>query len=125
MIKKPKCPVCNKESALVNGYDIYPHRPDLGELNFYRCEDHKDFYVGCHKGTINPLGVLADKEHRKLKMMCHKVFDPIWKSGKRNRKELYNKLSSQMEKKIDDTHFGMFSKDELEKAYQFINSWER
>lgn len=122
-VNNPRCPKCGNESILVSGYDIYPHRIDLQELKFYRCEEHKDLYVGCHKGTAKPLGVLADKEHRKLKMRCHAIFDPIWRSGKKSRKSIYNKLASQMGKKQEEAHFGMFSKEELRKAYSLIRSW--
>lgn len=119
----PTCPVCSKESVLVNGREIYPHRPDLYSLKFYRCENHTEYYVGCHKGTTNALGVLANKEHRNLKMKCHKIFDPLWKSKKHSRNGLYKKLSQEMNISIDKTHFGMFSADQLKTAYRIMKEW--
>lgn len=60
----PTCPYCGKDSVLVNGHVIYPHRPDLLEKKFYWCKPC-DAYVGCHPGTANPLGRLANAELRR------------------------------------------------------------
>lgn len=119
----PVCPICNKNSVLVNGKKIYPHRPDLYKLNFYACLDHPDYYCGCHKGTTTPLGILANKEHRKLKMDCHAIFDPLWKSKEFGRKDLYKKLSDAMDLPSEETHFGMFTIDQLKKAHSIIKKW--
>ena len=57
----------------------------------YLCRDC-NAYVGCHQNTNNPLGTMANKELRELRTECHKLFDPLWKGGKMNRKEAYNFL---------------------------------
>lgn len=38
-------------------------------------------WVGCHPGTENPLGGLANAELRKAKQAAHAVFDPIWRNA--------------------------------------------
>ena len=50
IIEPPDCPYCDKQSTLVNGETIYPHRKDLYKLYFYRCRTC-DAYVGVHKET--------------------------------------------------------------------------
>ena len=34
--------------------------------------------VGCHDGTENPLGTLANHRTRALRMQAHAAFDPLW-----------------------------------------------
>ena len=40
-----------------------------------------DYSVGCHKGTITPLGTLADGRTRQARMDTHAMFDPLWRDG--------------------------------------------
>lgn len=120
----PVCPICNKESKLVSGEQIYPNRKDLYNLSFYRCSNHTDYYVGCHKGTNNALGILANREHRSWKIKCHAIFDPLWKSRKNFRKDLYCRLAHAMNIPIEQTHFGEFSVDQLKQAYEIIKDWK-
>ncbi len=105
-----KCPYCEAKAELVHGDAIYPHRHDLRDLKFYRCEPC-EAYVGCHKGTTNPLGRLADAELRKAKMAAHAVFDPIWRSGRMKRTQAYQWLAAQLGIDPKDCHIGMFDVD--------------
>lgn len=105
-----KCPYCDMKADLVSGEAIYPHRKDLRDLKFYRCEPC-GAYVGCHKGTTNPLGRLADAELREAKMAAHAVFDPIWRSGLMKRTEAYQWLAGQLGIDPKDCHIGMFDVD--------------
>lgn len=74
----PVCPYCGATSVLVGGDVIYPYRRDLAEKQFYQCRACPDAYVGCHPGTTDPLGRLADKKLRLAKSHAHAVFDPLW-----------------------------------------------
>jgi hypothetical protein len=100
------CPYCGEPARLVGGLEIYPHRNDLRGKNFYQCAPC-DAYVGCHPGTTNALGRLANAELRKAKMAAHNAFDPLWSGGRLKRKAAYAWLSETlgMEKKL--THMGM------------------
>lgn len=102
------CPYCKNHATLVDGLAIYPHRPDLAELRFWKCAPC-EAYVGCHKGTTNPLGRLANAELRKAKMATHAVFDPIWKDGHMRRGEAYRWLQSVMTMTEEECHIGEFS----------------
>lgn len=88
------CCGCSKKVSpdLSRGSVIYPHRPDLSTLPFWRCKDCGN-YVGCHPGTDKPLGCIPTKEIRAARKRIHAVLDPLWKSKKMRRGTLYKKLS--------------------------------
>ncbi len=83
---EPICIECRKLAVLVTGQAIYPHRPDLHDRPYYRCECGA--YVGCHPGTEVPLGYPAGPLTRKARGEAHAVFDPLWK-----RKAVRDKIS--------------------------------
>lgn len=115
----PLCQYCNQRSKLVDGSYIYPHRPDLSDLNFYIC-DGCDAYVGCHKGTIEPLGCLANAELRKWKSIAHKAFDPLWRDGGMKRSQAYRELAEALNIEPEDCHIGMFSVEMCKGVYGMI-----
>lgn len=118
-----KCPYCGSDANLVHGNAVYPHRPDLFNLKFYQCKPC-EAYVGCHKGTDNPLGILANKDTRMARSRAHMAFDPIWRSGKMARHEAYLKLSKFMGKEVSETHIGMFNNEECLKVVKFSQAYE-
>lgn len=85
----------NRNCELVTGKEIYPHRPDLYELCFYKCPKCGN-YVGCHKGTNRPLGVIPTPELRQARMKVHAKLDPLWKNGIIERNKLYKMLSDEL-----------------------------
>lgn len=119
------CPYCARPALFVTGEVIYPHRPDLYGLRFWRCAPC-DAYVGCHKaGThavyngrqrkhdgTEPLGRLANAQLRSAKRMAHAYFDPLWQSqGQarfRSRTLAYKWLSERMGLPPERTHIGEF-----------------
>jgi len=106
------CPYCDTPAALVeHGDDLYPYRRDFGHLWACRC----GAYVGCHPGTILPLGRLADNDLRAAKKLAHAVFDPIWQVGIKNnfkardaRREGYAWLAERMGIDASQCHIGWF-----------------
>lgn len=93
------CCQCAKEvdAQLTNGREIYPHRPDLHDLPFWKCDTCYN-YVGCHyksKNRTNPLGCIPNSEMRKARRHIHDLIDPVWKSGKIGRSSLYQQISAQ------------------------------
>lgn len=55
---------CLVEARLTTGAEVYPHRDDLAELPFWRCDICKN-WVGCHWKTADrtrPLGNIPTKE---------------------------------------------------------------
>ena len=95
------CCGCNGvkvDARLTNGEEIYPHREDLYGLPFWRCDTCGNF-VGCHHKTANrtaPLGCIVTKEIKAKRIGIHSVLDPLWKSGKFKRKDIYKWLSRKL-----------------------------
>lgn len=98
------CQYCGKPAAFVDSSMVY--RKSYGMI--YYCEKCQA-WVGVHKGTVHPLGVLANSELRKWKKWAHNSFDRLWKSRKMSRRGAYKWLSDQINKPVSETHIGMFS----------------
>lgn len=89
------CCACEQTVAAekVTGRVVYPHKPELGRLNFYQCPDCKNF-VGCHRHRPDqPLGVIATPVIKQLRMQIHNLIDPLWQAGRFNRSEIYREIS--------------------------------
>lgn len=95
--RKIYCCECGKEvsARLTNGNEIYPHRSDLSNLPFWKCDKCNSF-VGCHYKTTNktnPLGCIPSIEIKNLRKQIHFQLDPLWKKGYIKRTELYRRIS--------------------------------
>ena len=103
------CHYCGSQAELVTGAQIYPHRRDLYKLSFYSCENgHDKAYVGCHRGSTKPLGILEDAELRKAKYLAHKAFDLLWRDGAMTRSEANARLSKRLGIDIRLCHINLF-----------------
>ncbi|MCD1266915.1 hypothetical protein B5M44_21955 [Shinella sumterensis] len=83
------------EARLTSGRETYSHRRDLHELPFWKCDGCGNF-VGCHHKTKNrtrPLGVIPTPGIKAMRSEIHCVIDPIWKSGRVGRRELYGMIA--------------------------------
>lgn len=83
---------------LTSGAEIYPHRRDLKELPFWKCDGCGN-WVGCHHQTENrtrPVGVIATPEIKNARIHIHAILDPIWKSGKIKRQALYDRIGQEI-----------------------------
>ena len=84
----------NITARLTNGAEIYPHRPDLRDLPFWRCDQCGNF-VGCHHKTqdrTRPLGCIPTAEIKNARRHIHQLLDPVWQSGRMTRPALYRAL---------------------------------
>lgn len=119
--KKKPCPVCDycgNKARLVDGSVVYPHRPDLASKSFYYCDNgHGPAYVGCHAGTTNVLGRLADAELRRWKSIAHGVFDPIWKNKLVRRGDAYAWLAKELGIEAKHCHIGSFDVERCKQVY--------
>ena len=124
------CDYCGCQSELVTGAEVYPHRTDLAHKLFYLCRPCKA-WVGCHPGTSDPLGRLADAELRMWKSRAHAAFDPIWRA-KQTRQNLnkrkarssgYLWLAKQMEIEPDLCHIGMFSVEQCRRVVEICEPY--
>lgn len=101
------CDYCGRDAPLTPGKTVYPHRPDLAHLNFYMCK-LCDAYVGVHHNSTRPLGRLANRELRLAKSQAHRVFDPIWQTGRMSRTGAYAWLAREMQLTTAQAHIGRF-----------------
>lgn len=125
--KEIYCVACEIKvnARLTDGCEIYPHRKDLSDLPFWKCDTCKN-YVGCHhktKNRTNPLGNIPNAEMRKARQHIHALLDPIWKSGKRTRNQVYEAISGAM-------GFGYHTAtlrtiEEAREVYKFLLKWRR
>lgn len=87
------CTGCGKDvqARLTDGGERYPHRPDLKDLPFWKCDGCGN-YVGCHHKTstpTRPLGCIATPEILDARKRIHAILDPLWKCGKIKRGQAY------------------------------------
>jgi hypothetical protein len=97
MIRKLWCCGClaDVDARLTDGREIYPHRPDLAALPFWKCDVCRNS-VGCHHKTQNrtqPLGVIPTAELKAARQHIHALIDPIWKGGRMTRRQVYARLT--------------------------------
>ena len=86
------------EARLTDGRERYPSRPDLYDVPFWHC-DTCGAWVGCHHKTehpTRPLGVLATVELINARKKIHRLLDPIWKSGKMERRHIYSHVGKKL-----------------------------
>ena len=109
MSKEVKCDYCQRPAALVSGLEIYPHKPNLYEKNFWHCVSC-DAYVGVHPKTNRPLGSLADRDLREWRRRAHVGLDPLWQRDHYGleRQAVYDWLALELEIPVKDCHIGMF-----------------
>lgn len=127
----PKCPYCRSSAILLKSTEeIYSGR-NYGPAWGCKCgTSYWRAYVGCHPGTYQPLGRLADAELRQAKMMAHAVFDPLWKrkirrdgcSKSRARNEAYKWLAEQLGIPVKRCHMGKMSLEECRRVVEIFSA---
>ena len=101
-----KCRYCGGIVYLKTSQEFYGE--DYG-TSLYVCENNDcGAYVGTHAGTSKPLGTLARKDLRNMRRSCHRMFDPLWKTGIMTRDEAYVLLQERMGMSPEEAHIGMF-----------------
>lgn len=109
------------EARLTDGCEVYPHRPDLESLPFWKC-DACGNHVGCHhktKDRTRPLGNIPTKELKNARQHIHRILDPIWQQGKMTRGKLYAKLARELE--IKEYHTAEIKTvEEARKVYSIV-----
>lgn len=105
-----QCNICGSDEIRKTKNDeIYGRIYGRGDI--FLCDNCRS-YVGCHPDG-RPLGLLANREMRDLKVKCHSLFDPIWKNKEVPRGKLYGRLSNILKINKKDCHFGHFDVDML------------
>lgn len=110
-----RCQYCGVETEIVTGDYIYPTRPDLFHLNFYRCPQCYA-YVGSHKNSKKPLGKVADAKLRTLRLKAHLAFDVLHKTKVMTRSSSYQWLANKMGINKKDCHIAQFSTNQCQQV---------
>ena len=108
-LQPTRCNICGGKVIFTSNAEIYG-RP-YGSGKCYLCLEC-GAYVGTHRPRpTEALGILADKQMRDWKIVCHNLFDKLWK-GKRHavrlRRYYYNRLAVELNIPVSECHFGYF-----------------
>ncbi len=118
------CPFCNSKVSIVDSAKIYGR--SYGFIYLCSAYPNCDARVGCHPGTIKPLGTLADRELRKWRSLAHRQFDPLWKLGVfKTRNAAYKWLSKAMKLPLRNTHIAMFNIRQCQRVIALVESFAR
>lgn len=118
-----RCNICGGHVVFTSNAIIYGK--EYGSGKCYLCQS-----CGAYTGTHRPrpkeaLGLLADKSMRKGKVLCHDLFDAMWKGkpkARKKRKDLYAWLADRMGIPVEECHFGYFDIHQLRRAYLILKT---
>jgi zinc-finger-containing domain len=122
------CCQCKQDidARLTDGREVYPHRPDLNPLPFWKC-DACGNHVGCHhktKDRTRPLGNIPTKELKSARQHIHRILDPLWRQRLIPRGKLYARIASAMG--CTEYHTAEIrSVDEARKVYAIVRNIAR
>jgi hypothetical protein len=120
-----KCNLCGAKVIYTSNAAVYGR--EYGSGKCYLCT-RCGAYVGTHKPRPREaLGLLADARMRKGKVMCHELFDAMWRGKNKardKRKRLYLWLSVKLEIPFEECHFGYFDLPTLRRAYVILRDTE-
>lgn len=87
--------------------------------------------VGCHRNSPEnkPLGIFADEEMKKLRILCHERFDYKKNYQKRwnntnERNGKYRRLANEMGIPVNQCHFAKMDKARLQQALEVLEKWD-
>ena len=118
-----RCNICGGHVVFTSNAAIYGK--EYGSGKCYLCQSC-GAYTGTHRPRPNEaLGLLADDPMRKGKVMCHDLFDSMWKGkrkARKKRKDLYAWLADRMGIPVEECHFGYFDIHQLRQAYLILKT---
>lgn len=127
ILKGKWCPYCDRATKLVDAKVIYGVD---GYGWAYACEQCFA-YCGCHQGTIQSLGSVANESLRRLRNKTHAIYDPMWKhmikttnySKLEARTACYLWLATLMGIEPKYCHVGMFTEKQCLVAIHLITKF--
>lgn len=127
MEKSNICRYCGGVIRLVPASSIYGKSTDrLGMRGekIYQCQNC-NARVGCHRGTIRPLGKVANEVLRLKRVETHQVFDAFWSQRNMSRTAAYKWLAEKMDLPAGHVHIGGFEMDQCQSVIELCLSEER
>lgn len=113
------CPYCGQQARCITSEQFYGR--DFGS-NIYECRSC-DAYVTTHGRSLVPKGTLANAETREWRKKAHAAFDPIWKTGRMQRRAAYSWMQNVMEMTPEQAHIGMFDVESCKKLIEKVAQW--
>ena len=115
------CPYCKNQAEFLDNKEIYGKRYGNSYM-MWICR-HCDARVGVHHNNhAHPLGTMANKELREWRMKAHTAVDPLWKSGKISRREVYRGLDKLFGKEF---HIGSSNIQECQKIISVYKQYDK
>ncbi len=118
-MRVPKiCRYCGGVIRQIPAEEVYREAAGRLKLNgewLYQCQNC-NARVGCHRGTMRPLGNVANEVLRLKRVETHQVFDAFWKRRHMTRTAAYKWLSEQMALPENQTHIGGFEMDQCQQV---------
>lgn len=118
-MRQVDCPYCGKPARRASAADVYgaDKSASFSERVFWQCQPC-DAYVGTHPGTDAPLGTLANRGLRRLRVQVHALLDPLWRGSpdKRMRTVAYAFLARRLGITERNCHVGLFDEALCERA---------
>jgi ssDNA-binding Zn-finger/Zn-ribbon topoisomerase 1 len=77
---------------------------------FYGCTRWPDCKGthGAHQKTGKPLGIPANADTKKMRILAHEAFDTLWKEGDMKRKDAYKWMQETLSLSSEDAHISKF-----------------
>ena len=127
MNRKIRCVACGEkvQARLTDGSEIYPHRADLSDLPFWKC-DQCGNSVGCHHKTTDrtrPLGYIPTPELKNARRHLHALIDPLWQQDMISRSQLYKRISEHLGWQYHTAQ--MRSVEEAREVYRIVQQIKR
>lgn len=86
------CPYCESEAEFISNEVVYG-KPFGDSWMIYLCRNC-EAYVGTHfNDPRKPLGTLAKRDLRRMRIKAHEHIDHLWRSGRYRRSTVYQALN--------------------------------
>lgn len=105
----PRCPYCGSHTIYRSADGIY--RENTRNEMLYVCKNYPrcDSYVRVQPGTRIPLGTVANRELRELRIEAHRQFDKLHKRGYMSKHDAYQWLGGVLGVNAREAHIGQLS----------------
>lgn len=116
------CDCCGAKTIELRSHDVLYNGEEYGEWPYIYYCDCCGASVGVHPFSVYPLGVMADAATRSARSAVHAIIDPLWKSGRFTRGQVYSMMARLTGRR--SFHTGELSKDECHAAVAAFRTWE-
>lgn len=116
------CDCCQSKHIELRSHDVLYNGTEYGDWPYiYWCKVC-GASVGVHPFSVYPLGTMADDATRKARSAVHAIIDPLWKSGRFDRSDVYAMMARLTGRRR--FHTGELSKQECHDAVAAFRTWE-